>query len=322
MGLVTLMSPYTFADGETIKNNSEHWYFQADISYSALYDACAQGYTSCEEESAGFGGQVGYQINPYFALQGGYRYMGQFERHQSTEKTSVNLSALELAAVGNYAIDQQWSLYTLAGVALGQSITTNSTVLNGSSSDGVNLSPIVGGGVRYRLNDNWQTYASLQFSPDIAGSTTDITTFGIGIRYELAPSKPQVIPQPIQKTQIRTQTVMPALSQNALFDFNKVTLTERSKNSISDVVARLTAYPTSQVKLLGFADNVGNKEVNLAISKRRVQSVADYLISQGVKPEQITQESFGDLDPSYPNNTAEGRAMNRRVRLVMDAIVR
>nr|WP_275658293.1 OmpA family protein [Vibrio sp. Isolate25] len=328
--LVALLSSASWAS--VTPNAEDFWYFQGELGYTVLSEACSDGYTACEDSGGGLAGNIGYQITPYFALQGGYRYLGQFERSQGSNQSEVKLSALELTAVGSYPLNTDWSVYGLVGASLGQSVYTNGTVLDNLSSNGMNLSPTVGTGVRYRLNNHWQTHAGIQWSPDMAGSTTDAGLVSLGIRYELPSTEPRqtVVVQSApaeQQAKIKeviiekTHLTLPSITQNAFFGFNDATLTDVAKREITDVVTRLTTYPKSNVRLLGFSDSAGSTEVNKVMSERRVQAVAQYLKEQGVQPEQISMESFGKLDPSYSNETAEGRAMNRRVSLIMDAIV-
>ncbi len=63
----------------------------------------------------------------------------------------------------------------------------------------------------------------------------------------------------------------------------------------------------------GYTDNVGSPESNLLLSQNRADAVRDYLIGKGLDPARITAEGFGVENPIADNNTAEGRAQNRRV---------
>jgi chemotaxis protein MotB len=56
---------------------------------------------------------------------------------------------------------------------------------------------------------------------------------------------------------------------------------------------------------------------NEVLSQKRAEAVMQYLISQGVKPDMISARGFGEADPVAPNDTAQGRAMNRRVELTL-----
>jgi len=56
---------------------------------------------------------------------------------------------------------------------------------------------------------------------------------------------------------------------------------------------------------------------NLILSQKRAENVAQFMIAQGVSPSLISTQGFGDADPVASNDTAEGRARNRRVEIVL-----
>jgi outer membrane protein OmpA-like peptidoglycan-associated protein len=75
----------------------------------------------------------------------------------------------------------------------------------------------------------------------------------------------------------------------------------------------LVANP--EIKLLsieGHTDNVGSDQGNLLLSKNRAKSCLDYLIKKGVASSRLSSEGFGEGKPIETNDTAEGRAKNRR----------
>ncbi|WP_152911231.1 OmpA family protein, partial [Burkholderia cenocepacia] len=65
----------------------------------------------------------------------------------------------------------------------------------------------------------------------------------------------------------------------------------------------------------GFTDSVGSDDYNLALSKRRAESVAAYLKAHGLKTDSMTVSGRGKADPVASNATPEGRASNRRVEI-------
>jgi chemotaxis protein MotB len=97
------------------------------------------------------------------------------------------------------------------------------------------------------------------------------------------------------------------------------------------VIARLAQKlaPTQQAKLVvaGYTDNapVGaalkkrGVTNNLELSQKRAESVMQFLVSQGVKPELVSAQGFGEADPVAPNNTPAGRSQNRRVEISIAA---
>ncbi len=77
-----------------------------------------------------------------------------------------------------------------------------------------------------------------------------------------------------------------------------------------DLVEDLTDL---RLEIHGYTDAVGTEETNLNLSRRRAESVRNYLMSKGVAGDRLTAIGFGEADPVAPNNTPEGRSQNRRV---------
>lgn len=68
-------------------------------------------------------------------------------------------------------------------------------------------------------------------------------------------------------------------------------------------------------ELKGFTDNVGNPAANQALSKKRAQAIADYLVTKGVDAGLLKIDFFGESQPLADNTTEEGRSQNRRVEI-------
>ena len=109
---------------------------------------------------------------------------------------------------------------------------------------------------------------------------------------------------------------------DVLFDTGKYTLKPDTKISLAKVAGILQAYPGLKLQVEGYTDSVGSAEYNQKLSENRADAVRDFLVSQGVSMENISATGFGMDKPVADNNTAAGRAQNRRVQLVVsgDAI--
>ncbi|MCA1793773.1 MAG: OmpA family protein, partial [Desulfobacteraceae bacterium] len=83
-------------------------------------------------------------------------------------------------------------------------------------------------------------------------------------------------------------------------------------DQIADV---LKTHPQINVKVQGHTDSIGSKAYNDDLSIKRAQAVKTYLMNKGVQEERLSVEGFGFSKPVAPNDTAEGRALNRRVEL-------
>ena len=109
---------------------------------------------------------------------------------------------------------------------------------------------------------------------------------------------------------------------DVLFDTGKYTLKPDTEISLAKVSGILLSYPGLKLQVEGHTDSVGSEEMNQKLSENRAQAVRDFLVKQGVQPDNITAAGFGKTRPVADNNTASGRQQNRRVEMVVsgDAI--
>lgn len=112
--------------------------------------------------------------------------------------------------------------------------------------------------------------------------------------------------QPIQK---KKEIVL----NNIFFDFNSADLRSESIIELKKVVQIMRENPKLVVEIQGYTDNVGTDEYNLKLSENRAQSVADYLIEQGIESDRLKVIGYGEAKPVASNATEEGRQKNRRV---------
>jgi outer membrane protein OmpA-like peptidoglycan-associated protein len=104
---------------------------------------------------------------------------------------------------------------------------------------------------------------------------------------------------------------------DVLFDTGKYTLKPDAKEKLAKVSGILLAYPDLKLQVEGYTDNVGGEEYNQKLSQERANAVQQYLIANGVQQPNVTAEGYGMADPVADNSTAQGRAQNRRVQLVV-----
>ncbi len=104
---------------------------------------------------------------------------------------------------------------------------------------------------------------------------------------------------------------------DVLFDFNKYTLKPDAQLKLAKVAGILLAHPDLKVRVEGYTDNIGTPEYNLTLSGQRADTVRNFLVQQGVPPENVTAQGFGMANPVAPNSTPSGRQQNRRVDMVV-----
>jgi outer membrane protein OmpA-like peptidoglycan-associated protein len=122
------------------------------------------------------------------------------------------------------------------------------------------------------------------------------------------PPPPPPPPAPVAKKKIVLRGVN--------FDFDKSTLQPQGKPILDEAARILKENPSINVQVQGHTDSVGTDAYNLRLSDRRAATVKNYLVSQGVAASRLTTKGFGEANPVASNDTADGRAQNRRVELV------
>ena len=102
-----------------------------------------------------------------------------------------------------------------------------------------------------------------------------------------------------------------------LFATGKYDLTEKARESLARIAGIIESHPGLHLVVVGYTDNTGSPEFNEKLSNQRADAVHDFLIQQGVNPQDITAVGYGENFPVASNSTAQGRALNRRVELVV-----
>jgi len=112
------------------------------------------------------------------------------------------------------------------------------------------------------------------------------------------------------------EAVPPTISLDAdvLFEFDRSEIQPEFEGVLTEV-AELLIASDEQVTIEGHTDSVGPEEYNMGLGQRRADSVRDFLAAQGVPVENMTTVSYGETRPVAPNDTPEGRALNRRVEI-------
>ncbi len=100
------------------------------------------------------------------------------------------------------------------------------------------------------------------------------------------------------------------------FDFNKSNIRPGDAAVLDEAASALKANPGVTVNVNGYCDAVGSVKYNQKLSERRAESVVKYLVKAGIPEDRLVPKGFGKTDFVATNDTAEGRAQNRRVELV------
>jgi outer membrane protein OmpA-like peptidoglycan-associated protein len=102
-----------------------------------------------------------------------------------------------------------------------------------------------------------------------------------------------------------------------LFDVNKADLQPAAQNNLTELAQILKKYDDTNILIEGHTDSTGTEDHNLELSKRRAQSVVNYLVGQSVTGGRMQTQGWGEAQPVASNDTDSGRRANRRVELAI-----
>ncbi len=109
--------------------------------------------------------------------------------------------------------------------------------------------------------------------------------------------------------------IMPS---NITFATNEFSIQSSFFSTLKSVAKVLEEFKESKLLVAGHTDSTGSRTYNYDLSIKRADSVGDYLISQGLKRERVLVRGFGPDKPVASNESAEGRAQNRRVEVLIE----
>ncbi|MFW1676649.1 OmpA family protein [Pontibacter sp. JAM-7] len=141
---------------------------------------------------------------------------------------------------------------------------------------------------------------------------------GGGVGYNMDQQE-ALLRQELQNTGVQIErigdTIRLIMPGNITFALNSDQIDRGFYPVLDSVVKVLVKFNQTELKVDGFTDSSGSFELNQKLSERRAIQVADYLVSSGVDQLRVNAQGYGERYPVATNDTASGRAANRRVEI-------
>jgi OOP family OmpA-OmpF porin len=137
--------------------------------------------------------------------------------------------------------------------------------------------------------------------------------------FSVAAAATPTVEQQVTDLQGELDSLAAELTESVVFATGSAELSDAARASLDKVVEAMGRYPLPVVEISGHTDDQGDAGANQALSEARAAAVEAYLISQGVDAERLSSRGAGESEPVASNDTAEGRAENRRVQLIAQA---
>jgi OOP family OmpA-OmpF porin len=127
-------------------------------------------------------------------------------------------------------------------------------------------------------------------------------------------------PMPAEIAAIEPQSEPFSLAEKAQFDFDQAVLKAEDKQRLDAAITELKNLAgDATIQVTGYTDSIGSEKYNRDLSMRRARAAQEYLVNKGVNPTRIVISGMGESNPIASNDTADGRAMNRRVEVVAES---
>ncbi len=134
----------------------------------------------------------------------------------------------------------------------------------------------------------------------------------------IAEAAPAPAPTPAPAVEKRTVFVPYTLQTEALFTYNKSTLSENGKQKIHDeIIDKMKEYTKNDIVVVtGYADRIGSDKYNMKLSQRRADAVKAYMVEQGVDGNRIETAAKGEADPVVSCDNIKGKANHKNKALI------
>jgi OmpA-OmpF porin, OOP family len=117
------------------------------------------------------------------------------------------------------------------------------------------------------------------------------------------------------KVDIQFEAPKSFVLDNCTFETGKAELKPEAYTVLDELVEYLKRKDDERIEVGGHTDDVGKADANMILSQNRANTVRAYLLMKGVAPERVTAQGYGLTQPVAENDTAEGRALNRRTEV-------
>lgn len=120
---------------------------------------------------------------------------------------------------------------------------------------------------------------------------------------------------PVREIKREVRDKINYIANSILFTTASEHLTDSSYRALDELAVMMREHPEWKLAIEGYTDNRGTPERNLLLSRKRAETVREYLVVKGVTALRLTATGYGQERPRAENKTEAGRAANRRVEL-------
>lgn len=334
--------------------NESGWYVGANVGQSRasideeriIGGLLGAGFTttSFEEDDRDLGYKVfgGYQFSRYFALEGGYFDLGEFDFTATTAppgtlRGNIKLKGVNLDVLGILPFTDRFSAFARIGANYAEAKDrfrgSGAVIVSDPNRSKRDTNYKFGLGLEYDFAEFWslRTEAERYRIDDAVGNKGDVDLFSLGLVYRFfgktpAPVPLAVAPEPVAAPAPPPPVFVPpppprpmpkrvTFSADSLFDFDKATVKPEGKQELDKFAADLRGTRFEVITVTGHTDRIGTHAYNMELSTRRAEAVKTYLVeSAGIPAGKIAASGTDGSDPVTKPGECTGREKPRASR--------
>lgn len=271
-----------------------------------------------DEKDFGYKLYGGYQLNKYFALEGGYFNLGKFDYAVSSASGSLNnntkVMGINFDAVAILPLRENFSAFGRIGVNYAQTKESFNTAgaisVTDANPEYEDVNYNYGVGLQYAITENIRIRleAERYKLDDRIGNSRDVDLCSIGLIYKFGKTK-KVAPTPkeekamfptfIEEEEVfivvtepeAQEKIIESVTQKKIvilvfedihFEFDKSVLSKNAKDALKIDISDLKENPEIRMLVSGYTSQMGTEKYNQGLSERRAQSVKDYLVKENL----------------------------------------
>lgn len=315
MNKLLLVLPLTLAISNTVNAATDNPFYvgaRVGVSHISDMDKAVTNVTGFDNDNFAGGVFIGYQITPWFAVEGGYTHLGNAELKDVNG--SYEAQGGDLVGKFSYSLNNNIDLFLKAGTYYYDWNAIGAGVQNSDN----DWSATAGVGAEYFINKDISTRIEYQYYNDVGG--VDIHFGGVSFVYHWGAPAAVIVAEPVYIDQVTVEKV-DAITLTVPFAFDSTSITTGDAKHLVPFETRLNAHPDNTIVIVGHTDSTGSEEYNMALSKERAEAVAEKIrVHLNVDENRILSEGRGESDPVASNDTEAGRAANRRVDIIAPEI--
>lgn len=319
---------FNFAhSNDDVYNESESYFYAGQKLGWARYSNNCDDKVNCKIDTFGYSVFSGFQFNRWYALEASISSYGSPDYKINSDFIESNTSIWGGEILSKFRVlDITSHLHAYAKLGLGyQYLNQPSSYTNKSHYFGL----LGAAGLEYDITDQWSLRAEVQHidfkeKEDNFNQGKDVTFSSIGLSYKFGQSRTKTVFQEVEKIVEKTeiqQVNYELVSESFYSNFANDSYELISANDIDKLIPEIKKSQ-GMITIIGHTDSIGRPLYNYQLSYKRAQSVADYLIKNGIKSDQVFVIGMGEDKPIADNLSYEGRAKNRRVEVIFNRLLK